>query len=447
MGRLFWKIFLGFWLTLLITGSAAGWLVWHHAKERIADLEMLADHPRADQNLNKVAGLLAEGGLSGLDGFMAERERRQKHRMPMFIINEQGEDFLGRPVPKMLLDKVYQSLGEPDHAAIKQVMTPQGERLLVFIPRRDHPVMQQNHFFPTNLPVLPLLILLLGSLMFSAGLAFYITRPLQYLRDATQQFAQGQLGSRVMTKMAGRRDEIVDLAGDFDHMAEQVQQLIAGQKRLLNDVSHELRSPLARLQLAVALGRQQPDQVEAMMQRVEKESQRLDSLVGELLTLSRLEADVERHDQDYFDLNGLVTLICSDAQFEADEQGKTVHFEAGPDVPIKGNIELLRRAIENIIRNAVFYSADNSVVTVMLDQTAAGVLFKVCDQGVGVKEEQMADLFLPFIRMGHEQNSDVPGYGLGLAIAARAIALHKGTIEAENNPEGGLCITVNLPLV
>jgi two-component system OmpR family sensor kinase len=295
--------------------------------------------------------------------------------------------------------------------------------------------------------LLPLFILLVGSLLFSAILAFYITRPLQHLRDATQQFAAGRLDSRVMAKMAGRRDEIVDLAGDFDDMAEQVQQLIAGQKRLLNDVSHELRSPLARLQLAVALGRQQPQQGEAMMQRVEKESHRLDSLVGELLTLSRLEADVEHAEQDYFDLNGLVALICSDAQFEADEQGKTVHFESGSDILIKGNIELLRRAIENIIRNAVFYSAENSVVAVRLHQVKNTVILKVCDQGMGVKEDQLAELFLPFVRISHAQNSDVPGYGLGLAIAARAITLHKGTVEAENGAEGGLCITVHLPSV
>ena len=447
MGRLFWKILLGFWLTLLITGSAAGLLVWQHAKERIADLEILVDHPRADHNLNKVAGLLTRQGLPGLDRFMSQRERRKKHPLPMFIINEQGEDFLDRPVPKMLLKRVYQSLDRPDHAAIKQVTTPQGEELLIFIPRRNHPLMQRHGFFPSNLPVLPLLILLLGSLLFSVGLAFYITRPLQHLRDATQQFSQGQLDSRVMDKMAGRRDEIVDLAGDFDDMAEQVQQLIAGQKRLLNDVSHELRSPLARLQLAVALGRQQPEHVEAMMLRVEKESQRLDTLVGELLTLSRIEADVERHEEDYFDLNGLVALICSDAQFEADEQAKTVIFDSGPEIVINGNIELLRRATENMIRNAVFYTADHSVVTVLLNQTKTEVVLQVCDQGSGVKEEQLADLFLPFIRMEHEQNSDVPGYGLGLAIAARAIGLHKGTISALNREEGGLCITVTLPSV
>lgn len=447
MGRLFWKIFFGFWLTLLITGSAAGWLVWQHAKEHIAHLEILVDHPKADHNLNRVAQILAKQGLAGLDVFMAGREKHRKHPLPMFIVNEENEDYLGRPVPKVLLEKVYQSLQSPTHAAIKQVVTPNGERLLVFIPRRDHPIMQRSHLFPADLPVLPLFVLLLGSLLFSAGLAFYLTRPLQHLREATQRFAHGDHGSRVMSKMAGRRDEIVDLAADFDQMAEQVQQLIAGQQRLLNDVSHELRSPLARLQLAVALGRKKPEQIDNMMQRVEKESERLDILVGELLTLSRLESAFEGYEQDYFDVMGLVSLICSDAAFEANERGKKVLFDAGSEYLLKGNIELLRRAIENIIRNAVFYTADDSAVSVALKADDTVLTLTVVDQGSGVKEAALPDLFLPFVRIGDEQNSDIPGYGLGLAIAARAVALHKGSITAENQTSGGLRITMKLPLV
>ena len=447
MGRLFWKIFFGFWLTLLITGSAAGWLVWHHAKDHIAHLEILVDHPMADRNLQKVADILTTRGLSGLDAFMERREMRRKHPLPMFIVNEQNEDFLGRPVPKLLLEKVYASLKSSSPTAIKQVVTPAGEKLLVFIPRRDHPLMQRGRLFPAGLPILPILILLLGSLVFSAGLAFYLTRPLQHLRDATQRFAEGDLASRVMEKMAGRQDEIVDLAADFDQMAEQVQQLVAGQQRLLNDVSHELRSPLARLQLAVALGRQQPDQVDSMMDRVEKESKRLDTLVGELLTLSRLEADVESHERDYFDVTGLVTLVCNDASFEAEEQSKAVYFEAGPECLLKGSIELLRRAIENIIRNAVFYTANKTTVQVTLVRQDQEIVLTVCDEGPGVKEAELSQLFLPFVRIGPEQSSETPGYGLGLAIAARAVALHKGTIVAENRASGGLCITMRLPLV
>lgn len=430
-----------------MTGSAAGWLVWHHAKDHIAHLEILVDHPVADRNLQKVADILTTRGFPGLDAFMERREMLRKHPLPMFIVNEQNEDFLGRPVPKMLLDKVYLSLKSDSLTAIKQVVTPEGETLLVFIPRRDHPVMQRGRLFPAGLPILPILILLLGSLVFSAGLAFYLTRPLQHLRDATQRFAESDLASRVMNKMASRRDEIVDLAADFDQIAEQIQQLVAGQKRLLNDVSHELRSPLARMQLAVALGRQQPDQIKSMMGRVEKESQRLDTLVGELLTLSRLEADVESDDRDYFDVMALVTLVCSDAAFEAQEQNKIVNFEPGPECLLKGSIELLRRAVENIIRNAVFYTTDQTTVKVLLTRRDKEVVLTVCDDGPGVKEADLSQLFLPFVRIGPEQSSEMPGYGFGLAIAARAVALHKGAIKAENRTSGGLRITVTLPLV
>lgn len=447
MSRLFWKIFIGFWLTLLVTGAAAGWLVWHHAKSHIAELEVLVDHPMADHNLNRVADLLAQDGLAGLDKFMSKREMRKKHPLPMFIVNDQGEDFLGRPVPTLLLEKVYASLDEKQPNAIKQVSTPQGEALLVFIPRRDHPVMQRGRWFPNDLPTLPLVILLLGSLIFSAGLAFYLTRPLQHLREATQRFASGQLDSRVMDKMSGRRDEIVDLAADFDQMAEQVHALIAGQQRLLNDVSHELRSPLARLQLAVALGRKQPEQTEIMLMRIETESQRLDMLVGELLTLSRLESQTIEREQDSFDLTGLVSLICEDARFEASEQDKTLYFEYEAECILKGNIELLRRAIENVIRNAVFYTLANTTVTVLIEQYTSSVRLIVMDEGPGVKQTELPSLFLPFVRVSDAQNSDVPGYGLGLAIAARAVALHGGAINAENRAQGGLQIKIELPLV
>ncbi|MFT7235737.1 MAG: two-component system OmpR family sensor kinase [Methylophagaceae bacterium] len=447
MGRLFWKIFFGFWLTILVTGTTAGWLVWHHANDHIAHLEILVDHPKAGHNLNKVAQIIAEHGVEGIGSYMTLREKRKKHPLPMFIVNEANEDFLGRSVPKILLEKVQQLLKTPNHSTIKQVVTPAGEKLLLFIPRRDHPIMQRGQLFPTDLPLLSLLVLLLGSLFFSAGLAFYLTRPLHHLRGATQRFAAGDLDSRVMDKMAGRRDEIVDLAADFDQMAEQVQQLIGSQQRLLNDVSHELRSPLARLQLAVALGRKQPEQFETMMQRLEKESQRLDTLVGELLTLSRLEAAEEDDDHDYFDVMGLVSLICSDAAFEANEQGKKVYFKVGPEYLLNGNIELLRRAVENIIRNAVFHTAENTTVTVEITSVETDIILTVSDEGKGVEEQALSQLFLPFVRFGHQQNSDIPGYGLGLAIAARAVALHKGSVNAENRTQGGLCIKVILPLV
>lgn len=306
--------------------------------------------------------------------------------------------------------------------------------------------MQHRRVWPNGLPMLPILVLFLGSLLFSAGLALYLTRPIKHLRNATQRCASGELTSRVLPELSGRKDELVDLAADFDDMASQLSALIDGQQRLLSDVSHELRSPLARLQLAIALGQQQPEQLIVMMARIEKESQRLDNLIGELLTLSRIESDTLLMQSDQLDLIALLREISLDANFEAEQQAKQVQVDTAIDTLIvSGNTELLRRAFENIIRNGVFYTREQTVVTVAATYDDKTVTVTVCDQGEGVDEAALAELFLPFVRLSQHQNNIVPGYGLGLATAARAIALHQGEISAHNSVEGGLCVVVCLP--
>lgn len=448
MGRLFWKIFFGFWLTLLLTGSVVGGLVWLHNRDRIEQLEVLVDNPRADMGVNMVARILRLGGTAALEDMLTSQQGNRRHRLPMLIVDDMGRDLLGRPVPELVLRKAREALADPGQAGIQQVTTPRGQRLLVFIPRRGHPSMHHVEHFPRNLPRLPLLIPFIGSLLFSAALAWYITRPIRFLREATNQFAEGRLDTRVMSRIGKRRDEITDLARDFDDMAEQVQQLVTAQKRLLNDVSHELRSPLARLQVAIEMGRQQPQKLEQLLQRVEKESHRLDELVGELLTLSRLEASVNDTTHDYFDISGLVAAIADDAGFEASSFDKQVVFQQQSEILIYGNMELLRRAIENVVRNAVYYTPEHSRVEINLVQSEEGVEIRVCDCGRGVAEEKLPGLFQPFIRVDEtDQNVKIPGYGLGLAIARRAVEIHHGSIRAYNRKEGGLCIVTRLPLM
>ncbi|MDX2426928.1 MAG: ATP-binding protein [Cycloclasticus sp.] len=446
MGRLFWKIFFGFWLTLLITGAAVGTLVWKHNQERIEQLEVLVNSPRADMSVNAAANVLEKEGTLALKELLQRRRTRFNRPSSMFIINDDGVDLLGRPISDIMLRKAREALNNPQQSAIQQVVSPQGERFLLFIPRRDHPAMHQRNGFPMHLPLLPLLIMFIGSLLFSVGLAWYITRPILLLRQATNRFADGKLDTRVMPFIGARNDEITDLAKDFDHMAEQVQQLIASQKRLLNDVSHELRSPLARLQVAVEMSRQQPQKSNELMQRIEKESQRLNELVGELLTLSRLEADVGNHENDYFDINGLVESIANDARFEANSQEKQVNFKPSKEVLLNGSIELLRRAIENVIRNAVYYTPEISQVDISLEHEKNVVEINICDNGKGVSEAELPQLFQPFVRVNaNEQNVKTPGYGLGLAIARRAVELHQGSISAHNRKKGGLCIKIRIP--
>lgn len=446
MGRLFWKIFFGFWLTMLLIGSISGLLIWQHNQQRIKQLEILVNSPRADIGVTTTARILQYGGIAALRELIEERDRHHRRPFRIFIVNEQGVELLGRPVPDFMLHKAQEALKDPKQSSVQQVTTPQGEKLLIFIPRLKHLTISHHRFFPEHIPFLPLLVLLIGSLIFSAGLAWYITRPIRYLREATYQFAEGKLDTRVTPEVGKRRDEITELAHDFDHMAEQVQQLIFAQKRLLNDVSHELRSPLARIQVAIEMGRQKPEKQAELMIRIEKESQRLDELVGNLLTLSRLEAGLEIG-SDYFDINGLLDSVASDANFEATPQNKRVHYTSAGEVLIKGSMEMMLRAIENVIRNAVYYTPEDSQVDIAMTANAAQIIITVCDSGKGVAKDKLDELFVPFIRINeNKQNIKIPGYGLGLAIARRSIELHKGSISAYNRDEGGLCIRIVLPV-
>lgn len=447
MGRLFWKIFIGFWLTLLLVGSAVGSLVWLHNRDRIEQLEMLVDSPRADMGVSNIASLLRYGGEPALKDVAERRIRRHGRPMPIMIVNDEGEDLLDRPVPYLMLDKARKALEDPEQSSVQQVTTPSGNHYLLFLPRHDLPALQ-NPFFGRHLPLIPFLALVLVSLIFCAGLAWYITRPLRILSLASRQFADGQLNTRVMPSIGTRRDEITDLGRDFDYMAQQIQQLVAAHKHLLHDVSHELRSPLARLQVAIEISRQQPERIDELLQRIEKESSRLDGLVGELLTLSRLQADVIEMEieNDYFDINGLLTSIIEDARFETAGHNKDIRFEASKEIIIKGHIELLRRAIENIVRNALFHTPEHSQVQITLEQNKSIINLTICDRGDGVPEEKLDQLFQPFVRIDESnQNIIIPGYGLGLAIAKRAVELHAGNITAFNQSSGGLCIQIQLP--
>ncbi len=446
MGRMFWKIFFGFWLTLLLVASTVGSLVWLHNRDRIAELEMLADSPRADMDVNHIARLLRFGGEAAVMDMVQHRQMRNGRMIPILIVNDDGKDLLQRPVPFPMLRQARDALKNPQTPGVQEVLTPGGKHYVLFMPRHDHPVMR-NPWFRNQFPVIPLLIPFTVSLIFSAGLAWYITRPLRYLSDATKGFADGKLDVRVMPKIGSRKDEIADLGQDFDHMATQIQQLINSQKRLLNDVSHELRSPLARLHIAAEMSRQQPERAADMLARVEKESRRLDELVGELLTLSRLESGALQHELDYFDLNGLINTIADDARFETETQNKKVMYQSQSELLIKGHVELLRRAIENIVRNALFHTPQQSQVDIRLKHNHNQVEIMICDQGDGVPEEKLAQLFQPFVRIKESnQNANLPGYGLGLAIARRAVELHAGSIEAYNQQSGGLCIVIRLPI-
>jgi two-component system OmpR family sensor kinase len=282
---------------------------------------------------------------------------------------------------------------------------------------------------------------LLASLLCAAGLAWYVAKPIRQLREAFEAAAEGNLEVKIGERMGKRKDELADLGHDFDRMTGHLRALMDGQRRLLHDVSHELRSPLARLQAAIGLARQQPARLEDSLQRIEREGERMNRLVGELLTLSRLEAGfgapLER-----VDLGELIGDLVEDARYEALGRSITVNCQNPPNFMVRANGELLHRAIENVVRNALRYSPAGGMVSVMLSSLGGGVCqIEISDQGPGVPSDELENIFTPFFRAAGQGE----GYGLGLAIARRVLAAIDGKIYAENGVDRGLRVVMKLP--
>jgi len=292
--------------------------------------------------------------------------------------------------------------------------------------------------------LVPWLAILLGSTIAAAMLARYLIRPVVHLRDGLSALANGRFDVRIGDKMAGRRDEVTDLAHDFDVSAARLQELQNVQRRLFHDVSHELRSPLSRLQAVAGVLRQSPGKLGVMLDRMDREVERLDILVGEVLTLARLTAgDSLPLKTQTLDVVELLNEILGDAGFEA--QARQVSITSDIDGTFLAEVEgaLIYRALENIIRNAVKYTARQSRVSVQCETRNDLLRVRVTDQGPGVARDELERIFQPFSRGSDVDQRD--GYGLGLAIARQAIERHGGRVCASLPEEGGLSVLVELP--
>jgi two-component system, OmpR family, sensor kinase len=312
-------------------------------------------------------------------------------------------------------------------------------------PGRGAPGGPPPRFRPLT-PFIPIGAAVLASLLFAALLAWYFARPIRALRQAFDAAASGDLAPRFAGKPRAGGDELTTLGRDFDRMTARLRALLDGQKNLLHDVSHELRSPLARLQAAIGLAHQQPDKAAASMERIERESVRMDKLVGELLTLSRLEAGAFDAPQQDFSIGEVLDEIVHDAQFEAATNGREVRFTGEADAQLTGQPELLARAIENVVRNAIKHSPPGGKVEVETARDAQFIRIRVMDNGPGVAQEDLGKIFEPFFRSSSAEK-DVDGHGLGLAIARQVVQQHGGRIAAANRSGGGLCVELSLPLV
>lgn len=298
----------------------------------------------------------------------------------------------------------------------------------------------------------PLDHILLYSL--AGGLVCYflarsLTAPIRKLREATNSLAGGDFSVRVGKNLGRQGSEVADLGRDFDVMAEKIEALLVSQKLLLRDISHELRSPLARLNVALELARQRAgEEAEQPLARIELESRRLNELIGELLILTRVESGAQPLEQEDFILNDLLEMVVADASFEAINHDKAVRLVALDTVALHGSRELMRRAFENVVRNAVHYTAARTTVELNLVREVGGqlVFITVADHGPGVPEESLIHLFEPFYRVAEARDRQTGGSGIGLTIAERAVRLHGGMMKAANGVHGGLVVTVILPV-
>ncbi|WP_191091510.1 ATP-binding protein [Affinibrenneria salicis] len=458
-GRLFWKILLGFWVTFIVIAQLL-WLAFSLYGERPESPEHNALRHIVNLQMGMAEQALRQGGLPA---YHAMVERWPASEREYITVNLSGELPLNND--DMSWEKLFDQLPEddtyrqldallPDWASDEQdliseleVNGPHGENFTVrydIETLRDelHPNMRGKIL---NIPEPMLWLGGLGGLLFSALLAWNLTRPLNQLRAGFERVAQGDLSVRLLPKMRRRHDELSEVAQDFDSMAARLEVLVSTREQLLHDVSHELRSPLARLQLAIGLAHQNPENVAASLLRIERESSRMDKMIGELLALSRTENSLE--EEEYFDLLGLVTAVVNDARYEAQLPGIEIKLltseDPDEDYTVKGRAELIRRAVDNIVRNALRFSSRDQVVSVRLSGDEQLWTISVCDSGPGVENSKLSSIFDPFVRI--ESPLSGKGYGLGLAIARKVMQAHGGYIEASNREHGGLEVRLCLP--
>jgi len=306
-----------------------------------------------------------------------------------------------------------------------------------------------------GVPGLGILIAIISSGLVCYILARYLTSPIVQLRAATQKLASGDLTARAGMPASRRHDEMAELMRDFDRMAERLESLVNAQSRLLTDISHELRSPLARLNVALELARQRSGpEARSALDRIDREANRLNELIQKLLTIARLEAGDESIEKIPVHLEQIVHEIAKDAAFEAQSRGCRVEATVVDDCVVVGSPGLLHSAIENVVRNAIRYTHDGTSVEVRLErgvgqQNGTGspeAVVRVTDSGPGVPEDALDKLFRPFYRIDDARGRQTGGVGLGLAITDRAVRLHGGTIRVSNRPQGGLMVEIRLPL-
>jgi two-component system, OmpR family, sensor histidine kinase CpxA len=454
MKSLFLKIFLSFWLAqaLIVALVVIATVVFRPQTESPFWEYIKAN--TADQLVQAYEG----GGAHQLSAKIDQLSKSLKFKA--YLFDDQGKDLAGRTAPawaeRMSRGLEPQTIGWLQRFSTRRFVTHEVSvgkghhyTMVAEVPPRPWLPMLRQKPPGAGLEILAMAVLVSGIVCYL--LAGYLTSDVRRLRAATQQLAAGDLSARADAPPGRRRDEIAHLVRDFNTMAARLQDLVNAQSRLLNDISHELRSPLARLHVALGLAWQRtgPD-AHSVLERIELEAIRLNELIGRLLTLARLEGGEDAMRRSPISVDELIRDITKDADFEAQSRQCRVRCVIQEEVTVCGSPSLLHSAIENVVRNAMRHTREGTDVEIRLARESGSgkheAVVRVTDRGPGVPPDSLDKLFRPFYRLDDARGRQTGGVGLGLAITERAVRLHGGTVRASNRPEGGLMVEIRLPL-
>lgn len=448
---LFLKLFLWFWLAIALIVGALTLVNWSTQSEPLARQWQTFVGEAVNLNSQTAAQIYEAEGIEGLNSYLSRSSQAQRVNSVGFF--DENKKLIAGTINPAEIDQLFEEAmrsGQPEFlrldtktfAAKKVTLKNSTNHIYVLELKRFQP----PPFFTTRLILQIMATVLIGGLL-CYGLARYLTSPISKLRRATQKFAEGDLQVRVNEKVTKRSDEISKLANDFDEMAERIEALVTAEKRLTQDISHELRSPLARLNVALELARSKSNgETAALIDRIESESNLLNEMLSRLLTLSKLESGSVSFEKAEVNLTKIFQQVVADADFEAQANGRSVKVLIEEQIKVFGNENLLRSAIENVLRNAVKYTKDKTAVEVSLSKNGKGAFVSVRDYGTGVPENELEKLFKPFYRLQTARDRKTGGIGLGLAIAERAVNAHNGTITAKNLDDG-LVVEIKLPFL
>ena len=438
MRSLFWRILASFWLAIaLVAGLSI--LLGHMLNQ---DAWILSRHPGLHNLAQQWTERFETQGPDAAQDFLERRKRR--YHIDVQVLNESGDPVVEGTFPRRAaVWEARQGHGKeqlPWRRLTVEYTSPKTAETYLLIYRIPHPELDAWHRQSLIWPLSALGIALVVLTLFSLLVTLSITRPLSRLRGAVHDLGQTTYQQNSLAQLASRRDEFGVLATDFNRMGARLQSLIGSQRQLLRDVSHELRSPLARLRIALALAeRAGPEEREKLWPRLARECDRLESLISEILALARVDAD--QASAEPIELNPLLATVQKDASLAAPEQ--RVQLNAEPDLSIRGWPTMIERAVDNLLRNAQRFNPPEQPIELTAQRSGDHIAISVRDHGPGVAKEYLAHLGEPFFRA---PGQTAAGHGLGLAIARRAAERHGGRLLLDNHPQGGFVATLELPL-